>query len=241
MAAYREHITVSSTLGIGVGLSATWILGFSGVQGALAGCLTGIGGMLPDLDSKSGKPVREIFGLVAAAAPMLMMRRLIEWGGSFDGAMLLAVLLYVTIRYGTAHFLALVAVHRGMFHSIPAMLIAGELAFLGYKSESMAVKVLMAVGVMIGFASHLILDELYSVEWNGVRVKLNKYAGSAFKLLGKNWSANIVTYGLLFTLTFALLEDSGATKPSPRTPAPGVLRQATEEPIRIERIDLRKK
>jgi len=54
----------------------------------------------------------------------------------------------------------------------------------------------------------LILDEIYAVSWDGVQVKLNKFAGSAMKWVGKSWPANIFTYGLLFTLTFGILTEN---------------------------------
>ena len=208
MAAYREHLTTSCLLGIGVAAAAI-ATGFTPVQGVLAGTITGIGGILPDLDSESGRPVREIFALTAALAPLVMMRRLLEWGGNTDGAMLLSVLLYISVKYGGAMLLGVLAVHRGMFHSIPAMLIAGEIAFLSYKSEQMSMKLLMAAGIMIGFFSHLALDELYAVEWHGLRVKLNKFAGSAVKFSGRSYPANIFTYGLLFTLSYTVWIDGG--------------------------------
>lgn len=203
MAAYREHLTASCLLGIGVGCSAIGF-GFTPVQAVLAGTITGIGGILPDLDSESGRPVREVFGVTAALTPMVMMRRLMEWGGNADGTMLLSVLAYVTVRYGGAALLGALAVHRGMFHSLPAMLIAGQLAFLGYKSDQLGMKTLMGTGIMVGFLSHLILDELYSVEWSGGKVRLNKFSGSAVKFLGKSWPANIFTYGLLFALSYTV-------------------------------------
>ncbi|MBI5759521.1 MAG: metal-dependent hydrolase [Planctomycetales bacterium] len=214
MAAYREHITVSGLLGIGYGTAATLGLGFTPVQAALAGFITGIGGMLPDLDSESGRPVREIFSVTAAMAPMVMMSRLLEWGRTTDGAMLLAVLVYVAVRYGGAMVLGIFTEHRGMFHSVPAMLIAAELVFLGYKSDSLRVKLLMGTGVALGFLSHLILDEIYSVQWTGVRVKLKASAGSALKLAGKDFGANVVTFGLLATLTYVVLVDGGVVAPA---------------------------
>ncbi|MBW3543907.1 MAG: metal-dependent hydrolase, partial [Planctomycetes bacterium] len=126
MAGYREHISVSGLCGVCYGLTATWMLGFRPVQAALAGCLTWVAGMLPDLDSDSGKPVREIFALLAAVAPLVLMRRLEEWsGGDLEAAVLAAIVLYAAIRYGASALLKTVSVHRGMFHSIPAMLIFG--------------------------------------------------------------------------------------------------------------------
>lgn len=224
MAGYREHISVSGLLGVGYGAGAWYAFGFSPVQGALAGTLTWFAGMLPDLDSETGKPVREIFGLLAAAAPVVLMPRLLQWGQDPETAMLLAILLYAGIRGGGAMVLGKLAVHRGMFHSIPALLIAAELTFLGYKSDSLSVRLLMAGGVALGFFSHLLLDELYSVEWTGIRLRLNQAAGSALKLFGKSFLPNVVCYGLLCALTYFTLIDVGLLE-RPSKPA-GILQRA---------------
>lgn len=213
MAAYREHIGFSGSLGAAYGLSAWFFFDFTPVQASLAGVLTWLAGMLPDLDSDSGKPVREVFSLLAAVAPLTMMGHLARWGGNAEGALLLAVLVYVSIRYLASGMLKKVSVHRGMFHSIPALLIAAEIAFLAYESPSLVVRLLMAVGVGLGFLSHLLLDELYSVQWNGVRVRLNKFAGSAMKLFGPRPIPNIVTYAMLGVLTYAALVDVGLLRP----------------------------
>jgi hypothetical protein len=234
MAAYREHISVSGMLGVAYGAGAIFALGFTPVQGTLAGILTWVAGMLPDLDSDTGKPVREIFGLTAAVAPFVVMRHLLEWAGDAEGAMLLSVLLYASIRYGAASILCRLSVHRGMFHSVPALIIASELTFLGYKSESNLVKLLMAGGVAVGFFSHLLLDEMYSVEWSGIRVRLNSAAGSAIKLVGKKFLPNVVTYALLMVLTYATLLSVGLVE-EPRPPQGTPTLQQAEE----ERPDLR--
>jgi membrane-bound metal-dependent hydrolase YbcI (DUF457 family) len=212
MADYRTHVCTSGLIGVGVGIAAPLLGGFTPVQGALAGVLTAVAGMLPDLDSQSGRPVREVFGLTAALAPVVLMERLRSWSGDAEGTMLLAILLYIAIRYGAGTVLGMIAVHRGMYHSIPAMFIAAELTFLGYMSEDVQTRLLMAGGVLAGFLSHLILDEVYSVEWSGLAVKLKSSAGSAVKLWGKSFPANVFTYGLLFTLTYAVMVDGGLWK-----------------------------
>ena len=228
MAGYREHISVSGLCGAGYGIAATVLMGFTPVQGALAGVMTWVAGMLPDLDSDTGRPTREVFGLLAAAAPLAMMGHLLKWGGDPEGAMLLGVLLYDGIRYGASWLLAKTSVHRGMFHSIPALIIAAEIAFLAYKSDSLAVKTLMAGGVALGFFSHLLLDELYSVQFTGVRIRLRSSAGSAMKFVGKNFLPNVVTYALLMLLTYAMLVDSGFVATPDVKSAPSFLRQAAE-------------
>lgn len=221
MAAYREHISVSSLLGVVVGGGAYFAMGFTPIQGALVGWLTALGGMLPDLDSETGKPVREMFGLVAAIAPLALVGRVIGWLGlpnTTELVMLLIVLMYLTIKYGGQMFIGSIAVHRGMFHSIPAMLIAAEVTYLAYPHESHKVKLLMGAGVAIGFFSHLLLDEMYSVQWTGVRVKLKSSSGSAIKMFGKLFVPNVITYSILMVLTWGVLVDVGIIQPVEASP-----------------------
>lgn len=229
MAGYREHISVSGVLGASYGVGAVFVLGFTPVQGALAGILTWVAGMLPDLDSVSGRPVREIFSLLAAVTPFVLMQHLSDWAGDPEGAILLGVLTYAVIRYGGAMLLAKVAVHRGMFHSIPALLIAAEAAYLGYKHESVTVKLLMGIGVALGFLSHLVLDEMYSVQWAGIRLKLNKAAGSAMKFTGKRLMPNVITFALLSLLTYTILVDVGVLEDPVKKNRSPLLQHAAEQ------------
>lgn len=205
MAAYREHVTVSGLLGVFYGGAATLTMGFTPVQGMLAGLLTWVSGMLPDLDSESGKPIRGLFSVVAAIVPMFVMRYVDQMGGDTERAMLMALILYGTIRYGGALLVGKLSVHRGMFHSIPALLIAAEVTFLFYRHEDSQVRLLMAGGVATGFLSHLVLDEVYSVQWDGTKIKLKRSAGTAMKFMGKHVPANAFAYGLLFFLTYAVM------------------------------------
>lgn len=213
MAGFREHIAVSSMLGLGYGAGSVLAFGFTTAQGALAGFLTAFGGMLPDLDSQTGKPIRELFSLLGAVAPLLMMGRVIDFlalPSNPETVILTFIVLYHLIRYGGAWLIGTFATHRGMFHSIPAMVIAGECVFLAYKEPHFEVKVLLSCAIAIGFLSHLILDEMYSVQWTGVQFKLSKSAGTAMKFVSPNQTAVIVTYALLVTLSYATLADISA-------------------------------
>ena len=216
MAAYREHISVSGMLGAGVALVSTFAFGYTPVQGLLAGWLTAIGGILPDLDSESGRPVREIFGLTASVAPLLLIGRILQWTGlqgDPETVMVLFLVMYLVIKYGLASLVGSLSVHRGMFHSIPALVIAAEITYLFYPSEQISPKLLMAASVGIGFLSHLLLDEIYSVQWSGVRIKLKKSAGSAMKLFGDSFGSNAAAYTLLIIFSLAMLSDAGIIGP----------------------------
>ena len=196
MAGFRTHITVSTLCGLGYGAAAVRPLGFPAETAFLAAGVTAVGGMLPDLDSDSGVPVRELSSLAAAVIPLLLMPRLTSAGMSQEGVLAAVGFLYLLIRYGAGFLFRRVTVHRGMFHSSPAMLIFGLIVYLEYHG-AMRTRLLLAGGVMIGFLSHLVLDELYSVDFNGVRLRLNKFAGSALKLASPSWVATSVCYGLL--------------------------------------------
>jgi membrane-bound metal-dependent hydrolase YbcI (DUF457 family) len=202
MAGFRTHITVSTLCGITYGGAAVNPLGFSPESAALAAGVTAVGGMLPDLDSDSGVPVRELFGLAAAVLPLLLTPRLMQIGLSQEGILVTMGLLYIIIRYGVSELLKHITVHRGMYHSLPAMLIAGLVVYLEYHSNDLRIRLLLSGGVMVGFLSHLILDEIYSVDFNGIRVKLKSSAGSALKFFSPAWYANCICYGLLGGLGF---------------------------------------
>lgn len=235
MANFRGHITVSGLLGVGYGVGAVTVGGFTPIQGALAGGLTTIGGLLPDLDLENSTPSRELFGLAAAVAPLVLMPHLARWGGSHEAAICLAVAIYLGIRYFGATLFGKLSVHRGMFHSIPAMLIVAELMFLGYPADRMGTRVLMSGAVAAGFLSHLILDELFSVQFTGIRLKLAKSAGSAMKLVGSNLPANILAYTLLGLLTYGVFVEAGWMAPIDFNQNNGFLQQVERATEAINR------
>lgn len=228
MAGYREHISVSGLLGLAYGCAAVFMLGFSVVQASIAGVLTWIAGMLPDLDSESGRPIQELSGLTAAIAPMILMQHVHDLGMNSDRAMLCGILTYAAVRYGGAWLLGKLTVHRGMFHSIPALLIAAELTYLSYHSDEVRVRILMGVGVGIGFLSHLVLDEMYSVQWSGSKIKLAKSAGSALKFFGPEALPNGIAFGLMIFLSYATLVDTEFVRDPGKVPAPEIVTTTSE-------------
>lgn len=142
---------------------------------ALAGffILGVIGGILPDIDSESSIPIRWAFnglGIITGfflvlyfGAHYSLVELVLLWGASF-----------VFIRYAVFSLFTQLTVHRGLIHSIPAAL------FFSLGTVVLAVRV-FEVGVLtawlcgtfvcLGFLTHLTLDELYSVDLKGVRIK----------------------------------------------------------------------
>jgi hypothetical protein len=198
MAAFKQHVTVSTILGAGYSL-ALLRMEVPGTQAVTAGALCAASGMLPDLDSPSGKPIQLVFGLGAIAAAFLAPHRLQSSELTPEKMILAMAALYLAVRFGAAWMFKRLTVHRGMFHSLPAAIIAAEIAFLiqapPYLGQWKA-----AGGVLLGFLSHLVLDELYSVDMSGVRMR--KSAGTAVKLYSSSLVATSFTWLLLGVLTY---------------------------------------
>jgi len=208
MAGFKMHITTSSIVGVGYATTAATVYQVPLESCVLAGGLCSVSGMMPDLDSDSGVPIRESMAFAAAVVPMMVLSRFEQLHFSPESCILIGGLIYLIIRFGFARFLKKYTVHRGMFHSIPAALIAAELAFLLSNWGDVGTRFFMAGAVLLGFLSHLFLDELYSIEWRRGRMRLKKSFGTALKLWSSNsmW-ANFSTYAKLAALTFLALND----------------------------------
>jgi membrane-bound metal-dependent hydrolase YbcI (DUF457 family) len=207
MAGFTTHITTSTTLGIAYGAASYWWGDVPLPTSALAAALCGAAGMLPDLDSDSGRPLREMITFTASIVPMLLLHRMAEWHWSHDAMALTGIGLYLGIRYLFAGFIKRLTVHRGMFHSLPAALIAGELAFLLCESDTLAIRYLKAGAVVLGFMSHLVLDEIWSIQMYRGRIRLKSSFGTAVKFWGDSLPANLGTYAAVGLLSFLAVND----------------------------------
>ena len=208
MGMFREHVAVSAACGTALGAGMWVATPIDGVQAGVCATLTTVGGVLPDLDSDHGRPIQELTALLGAAVPFVLVRRFAEFAHSFDAIVGLGIVTYVVVRFGGGKLLRTLTVHRGMFHSLPAMAVSGLLTFLAYKSPEAGVRLLMGTGVMTGFASHLMLDEWRSVDWRGLRPRLKKSAGTAIKWAGDYPSATFACYLLLAGSLYAAAIDT---------------------------------
>ena len=130
MPGFKTHITGSTLLGIGYGGGAYVVYGVPWPTCALAAGLCSVSGMLPDIDSDSSTPQRESMAFASAVVPMMLMHRFQHWGMTHEMILLAGAAVYLAIRFGAGALLRMYTVHRGMFHSLPAALVAGEVAFL---------------------------------------------------------------------------------------------------------------
>ncbi|MCE5268845.1 MAG: metal-dependent hydrolase [Planctomycetaceae bacterium] len=205
MAGFKTHLTVSSIFGVGYGGAACLMYGVPWPTALLAGGLCGVSGMLPDIDSDSSRPLHESMAFAAAVVPMMLLHRFHRWGMSPELIILSGAGLYLLIRFGLGTLLKRYTVHRGMFHSLPAAAVFGELAYLLASGEDWRLRAFTAGAVVLGYVSHLVLDEIYSVSFSHGRLRLKSSFGTAMKLFGQSWGANLSAYAKLAILTAVIL------------------------------------
>jgi hypothetical protein len=182
MANFRVHV-----LGAAIPSALAAGLAFAGglVTPAVGGACFGLGvlgGMLPDIDAETSVPTRIIFGALALAAAAVVGLALRDQLA--PGLVVLAALAaFVAVRVGLRGFTAWLCVHRGLVHSLPFAVLVGALAVqVASRAFHLAPTPAWLTGVFLtgGFLIHLALDELFSVDLLGARVK--RSFGTALKL-----------------------------------------------------------
>ncbi len=205
MAGFKTHITTSTVLGAAYGTGA-FMLGDAPWPTCVLGAgLCGVSGMLPDLDSGPGVPLRESVSFTAAVVPLLLIHRWQRFHLDPETMVLAGALVYLLIRFGMGRILKSLTVHRGMFHSLPALAIVGELTYLICDHENPWTRVYFASAVMLGFASHLVLDEIWSIDFKHLRLKSS--FGTAVKFWGACWWSNLATYANVIVLAMFITAD----------------------------------
>lgn len=200
MAGFKTHFSTSSLVGVGYGVAGHF-LGMPLGDCILAGTLCSFCGILPDLDSDSGVPVRETFAFLSAVVPMMLMQRLGDSGISPHSLIVVGIVAYLFMRFGVSKAFKRYTVHRGMWHSIPAAAIVGLAVYLLSYADSATPAIFNAAAAVLGFLTHLVLDEIWSIEVKKGRMRIKKSFGTALKFWSRRslW-ANFTTYGKLAAL-----------------------------------------
>ena len=212
MPGFRVHITGSTIVGAGYGAAAWYVGDMHPVTCGLGAGLCAVSGMLPDLDSGPGIPLRESVAFAAAVVPMMMIHRFQQLGMPLEAMILAGAAIYLGIRFGLSWLLKSYSHHRGMFHSLPAAAIAGQVTFLAFGSEEPLRRYFVCSAVVLGFLTHLVLDEIWSVKMGWFGPKVKKSFGTALKFHGPVLWPNLLTYALALALGAIAAGDAAWTE-----------------------------
>lgn len=180
--------------------------------------------MLPFLKPRTGWPANlraALAGSLLAAAllalpPKLPVPYLHAWA-FMVGLVIIIQSLFAIFRQFT--------VHRGIFHSVPVVCIYAVVVTLATHNHPLNQRLTIGAAALAGAMSHLILDEIWSVNWMGARLK--KSAGTAFSF----WKTKFPLESALAWTLLALLGATLAADLAHKTPdlLPG-LRQEGPHP-----------
>lgn len=183
MADFNTHVFGAAAF---VSLGATCctkLLSLSMSEGLMLMVAGMVGGLLPDVDLKRSQPSRALFsalGIVAALA--WLFANLAEYTGL--ELWMGTIVVYLLVRFPVWRMFHSITTHRGVLHSLIAAITAG-LLMCGLAWQQMQASALqswmLGIFLTLGYVIHLILDELYSVDFTGVRIK--RSFGSAIKPL----------------------------------------------------------
>jgi hypothetical protein len=209
---FQAHIIGSSIVGVGYAAAAWYVGGMTPATCLLGGTVCAVAGLLPDLDSGPDAPTRETVAFAAAIVPMLLLERLQQTGMPIEAIILAGAAAYALIRYGATWLLDHYSTHRGMFHSLPAAAIAGQVTFLAFGHNDPMRRYFISGAVVLGFLTHLVLDEIWSVRLGQFGAKAKKAFGTAMKFHGPVLWSNVVTYVLFVALGLITAIESARTE-----------------------------
>lgn len=203
MANYATHIGIGTVV-CGALATLTVAADVIGPESIMAVTLAGVAGsVLPDIDLRDSRASSILFSGIAVfisfcvlfvnAERFSVAELWILWLGSM-----------AFVRYGLHALFHRIAVHRGVWHSLLAgVLWAVVTAIVFHEILGLHPGVAWLGGgfMFIGYVTHLVLDEVYSVDFMGNRLKAS--FGSALKLFDGARPANSLamaaaTVGLLF-------------------------------------------
>lgn len=186
MANFNTHLGVAA---VASGMLATLCLqvGFVDSKDAILITVAGtIGGILPDIDLHYSYPSRILFSVLGVILAFLWVfaaknqLSIIElWGAGLG--------IYLFIRYPIWALFNKFTVHRGVIHSlVSAILFSFICVILSFHlfNKTPFISWLVAFFVFVGFIIHLLLDELFSVDFMGHRLK--RSFGTALKIIDSN-------------------------------------------------------
>lgn len=213
MGNFGHHLTGSVIAGGACGFAAATVFHTPLVDAGACALLCGFGGILPDVDSPMSRPTQMVVNTSSVLAPVFALQALGDYKLTTSEIFLVAIFSYVFARYGVREFIKRTTVHRGIIHSIPMAFIWGAVVCLVYHRAPALIQNLTAASATIGFITHLVIDEMFSlVDINGGRFMPKRSFGTALKFFSNSIIANLIIYGCLALLLYWCGMESGMIK-----------------------------
>ncbi|WP_372366631.1 metal-dependent hydrolase [Candidatus Uabimicrobium sp. HlEnr_7] len=211
MANFKQHLEygiATSSISSGVAYAQ---FGLDPVQSCAAFIIGIIASIAPDFDHPTSTPGDFLFNCLSIILPLAIIDRFLKTNTlPLEMWVSFMAIGYLFVKYVLRTIFDKITVHRGMFHSIPAIILCGECIFLLFAHIEIEKRFVIAIIGMLGYLTHLVADEIYSVDWQGRSLRLKKSSGSALDLGSLRDYSTWVTYFLVIILGLLVFEDSTA-------------------------------
>ena len=206
MANFTTHLSVGAAGSIVIAAAGYYFELYGLTTAVLCAIVGTLGSLLPDIDLEHSRPAAQgflIFSLITSTLITILYANRYTADQLVLDSLILWLVAFLLLRFGLFETFSRLTVHRGMVHSVPYMALFGLLlacgAFYGLKLTAF-VSWLFGLVLFVGGLIHLLLDEIYSVNVYGLRLK--KSAGSAFKFFERK---KPVQYACLYALLAAVV------------------------------------
>lgn len=193
MADFSTHLVGATAT---ASLSATVlakVLGLPADESVMLVCAGVLGGVLPDIDLQQSTPARMLFSTLGAIAAVFWIfsqldaySALVLWGGG--------IAVFCAVRWPVAALFGALTTHRGAAHSLLAcattLLVVSSCSYQWLDASALHAW-LLGFFTALGYLVHLVLDELWSVDFAGVRIK--RSFGTALKPIDtQRWAGSVL-------------------------------------------------
>lgn len=207
MASFNTHISSGVVLGVAALIFIIYNAVLPQPGAFLIATAVAIGSIMPDLDSDTSVPfhiVSSLLALIIGSLTYIYFKNIMSDNGDIILRVIVAVL---AVKFVISPIIKKLTKHRGIWHSIPAVVIMTIGSFLALQvvDLDMRLRFYIAVALGVGYLSHLVLDEgsslfrfKFLIFWSP-----KQSLGSALKLVVESKIITIIAYMIILTLLIA--------------------------------------
>jgi membrane-bound metal-dependent hydrolase YbcI (DUF457 family) len=185
LANFKTHYNVGIISGIISSASFVSLSILNSLEGILCLLLWVVGSISPDIDSPNSKPIKVFFYIISIILSCSFFFFSMDRFYILE-SIVLSIFIFLILNFILPKIFSKFSTHRGIIHSIPFAFLLGffiSILLFNFFNLQDYLSILAGFFFAFGFMIHLLLDELYSVDLSGVKLK-NSF-GSAFKLYDK--------------------------------------------------------
>lgn len=213
MAGFTAHLSTGAMAGATVGFYGFYTGSLKITEAFAVGVTGTIGGLLPDIDSDTGKPLQLLFQLVSVLVPVFLYSFFIEhFGRGVAFSICYFTLFYLFINYMVCPVIKKLTAHRGVIHSIPFAVLCGEIAYLSLFQGDQDFALFTSISIFVGCMVHLTLDEFNSIKFRGGIIPyLNSYSGTALTFTSKDIVSVLIVYTMIIVFGLGIFTKSNGS------------------------------